>query len=188
MPRFREEVINVELAHILASRGLEANAETISRGNLPDVLISLDGIRLIIEGRTSTASQSLLRDAERRVSSGLADLSMAIVYPPKLKEADSHADLCANLEGLTYNGVIFFVAAEGIRTQTFEAETIDGLVRTINSVFGLRIQNDVVRRKVAEVQKTLDAVVNEALGENLFFKSSAVIDRLQSALGIDHGA
>ena len=51
--RHREEVINAGLAILLTRHGIDAEAETILRsgGARPDVMFTLGGLRVIIEGK-----------------------------------------------------------------------------------------------------------------------------------------
>ena len=185
--RFREEVINVQLANILADRGLDANAETIISGGRPDVLINLEGLKLILEGRTPAGKAQLDRDAMERIEEGLADISMAVVYAEELKFAASMADLKAKIERVRYDGAIYSLNSKGIASLSFNGSTLDELVQTINSVFHLRVQNEVVREQVSELQGTIENVVNKASATNLFFDSDALVSRLKEALGVGNG-
>jgi len=182
--RYREEQLNIQLADLLASRGLDANAETIVGRNLPDVLISLDGVKLVIEGRIATSRASLFRDAQQRVEDGIADLSMALLYPPALKEAASQEELRRNLASSSYDGAVYYMGRDGMCEQAIQAGSVDDLVGAINMVFGLRIRNDIVRHQVDSLRDALDRVVESAASENLFFKSDAVKMRLRNALGL----
>ena len=186
--KFREEVINVQLATILASQGLDANAETIVSGRLPDVLINLEGIKLTLEGRTSSQQASLMRDASKRIEEGLADISMAIVYPEGLGRASSMARLQAQIESSRYSGAVFYIDSIGLASISFENASLDEIVQTINTVYRLRIQNDVVRDQVKSLNDTIERVVQQASLNNLFFNSEALVTRLKHALGIDANA
>lgn len=182
--RYREEVINVQLANILASRGLEANAETIEAGGRPDVLVNLEGLKLVVEGRTEAARANLLRDAEKRVEHALADISMAVVYPEYLKTAASMAALTRKIEEARYDGAIFYLNSKGVASLSFHEATLDELIQTINSVFRLRVQNEVVRDQVSQLQGTIEDVVAQASATNLFFNSDVLVSRLKEALGV----
>lgn len=182
---FREEQVNIQLAELLAKRGLDANAETIIGRKLPDVLISLDGVKLVIEGRFTKNTAQLLQDARARIEDGVADLSMALVYTSDLKTAESQDELRRGLEKASFDGTVFYVAKDGIAEQSIVAGSIDDLVRTINLVFGLRIRNDIVRHQVESLSASLDRVVTSAMSENLFFRGEAVKKRLRQALGLD---
>lgn len=183
--RFREEVVNVQLANVLTNRGLEANAETILAGGRPDVLISLEGLKVILEGRTASQRAALMRDASERVKEGLADISIAVVYPEDLKTATSMNDLTRKIEAAHYDGTIFYVDGTGLVSTSFEKATLDEVVQCINAVFRLRVQNDVVREQVAQLRNTIEQVVDQASASSLFFSSAGLVARLKLALGID---
>ena len=186
--KFREEVVNVQLATILASKGLDANAETVVRGRLPDILINLEGIKLMLEGRTSSQQASLMRDARKRIEEGLADISMAIVYPEGLGYASSMAQLKAQIESSRYLGTVFYLDSIGLASVPFADASLDEIVQTINTVYRLRIQNDIVRDQVKNLDDTIERVVQQASLNNLFFNSEALVTRLKHALGIDANA
>jgi hypothetical protein len=186
--RFREEAINVQLANILGTRGLEANAETIARGGRPDVLISLEGLKVILEGRTASQQAALMRDATERVEDGLADISIAVVYPRDLKTATSMTDLTRKIEAARYDGRIFYIASAGLASTLFEGASLDEVIQYINTVFRLRVQNDVVREQVAQLRDAIERAVDQASASNLFFRSDVLIGRLKQALGIDPNA
>ena len=185
--RFREEVINVKLADALIARGLEANAETIKRSGRPDVLISLEGVKVVLEGRTASQEAALMRDAEERVENGVADISIAVVYPKDLKVATGMADLARKIEATCYSGCIFYADSSGVAKMPFQGASLDELVQYINAAFRIRVQNDVVREKVAEISDTMEWVVECASKSNLFFSSDVLIRELKQVLGIDPG-
>jgi hypothetical protein len=184
MPRYREEVINVELAKFLSSRGLEAHAETIERRSLPDVLIHLGGLKLVIEGRAASRPASLMADAERRISDGLADLSMAVLYPEGLNSADSMAALGKNIAGSRYSGAIFYYASRGIDSLEFADATLDELAEAIRTAFRVRVRNEVVREHVRRVEEAIETVVRYSAETTLFSSSTTLIKRLGKALGV----
>lgn len=161
--------------------------ETIRNRKLPDVLIDLGGLKFIIEGRAAARRASLLDDARRRVEEGVADISMGVVYPDGLGEAESVAQLRQHIETATYDAAVFYLDRTGVARQTVNQASLDQLAELINSVLGLRAQNDVVREQVESLQGSIRAVVESALQSNLFFSSEALTARLRQALGIPDG-
>ncbi|MDR1662517.1 MAG: hypothetical protein LBR95_08880 [Azoarcus sp.] len=88
----REEVINTCLAILMARHGVDAEAETIRQSGKqrPDVLFTLGGLRTVIEGKyadVADADKVVSGDAERRVSSGICHIAVAVVYPRELRAA-----------------------------------------------------------------------------------------------------
>ncbi len=89
--RHREEVLNTVLAQVIVARGLNASPEAIRRGGTekPDVLISFRGLRCVIEGKIADVANArgiVLKDAEGRVDTGLAQLAIAVVYEDALRK------------------------------------------------------------------------------------------------------
>jgi hypothetical protein len=74
--RQREEVLNPVLAEVIVTRGLHAIPEAIRRrdSHRPDVLISLRGLRCVIESNITdvgNAKAIVQNDATGRIDSGL---------------------------------------------------------------------------------------------------------------------
>ncbi len=185
MTVFREEVVNVELAEALIARGFEANPETVTRKKeLPDVIVNLGGLKLVIEARVEKQKASLLRHAAKRVTDGLADISMAILYPNELAQAPSLAALRSKLAGGTYSGAVFSFSQGGLRPEPFSGATLGNLAELINGAFRLVVRNDMVRDHVQEVERMIEHIVDEAIHADLFFHSDVLTTRLKSALGI----
>jgi hypothetical protein len=79
-----EESLNVMLAELLAERGLRALGEVIlrkSRGRPePDVLIELNGVRIVIEGKKPGMWSELVRQCEERLDNNVCDLCVMVEY------------------------------------------------------------------------------------------------------------
>ena len=180
----REEVINVKLADALSAKGLEADAETIQAKSRPDVLVSLNGIKLVIEGRHYKQGAALRADAKTRIQKGIGDISLAVEYSDPLYEG-STAALQKKLENTNFAGSIFYFAASAIQEKSFSDTSLEDLSSLIRSAFQLIVQNDVVRQQVAAVEKSIAEAVTLATTTNLFFKSKTVREKLKAALAID---
>lgn len=95
MSGFRQEVLNVILAQVLADRGVIAapeNIMTLSTGKrkMPDVLVDYQGLRVMIEGEVESpqAQSKALQSAQKRVEDGIAYIGIAVVYPASLRHAN----------------------------------------------------------------------------------------------------
>jgi hypothetical protein len=79
-----EENLNVMLAELLADKGLRALGEVIlrkSRGRPePDVLIDLNGVRIVIEGKKPGMWNELVRQCEERLDDNVCDLCVMVEY------------------------------------------------------------------------------------------------------------
>jgi len=82
---FREENLNVVLAELLCERGLNALGEVIlkksGRRTEPDVLLLLNGVRIVIEGKKSGMWDQLVSKCVERVDNNVCDLCVMVEYP-----------------------------------------------------------------------------------------------------------
>src|SRR5512133_531027 len=90
--RHREETVNTYLAQAISQLGVQAEAEVIlAKGkDRPDVLFTLRGLRIAIEGKfadTPGAKDLVFQDAKGRVRHGIAHIAAAAVYPADLRTA-----------------------------------------------------------------------------------------------------
>lgn len=182
--RHREEVINVKLADALASLGLDADAETIHLKGRPDVLVSLNGIKLVIEGRHHKSKVALLLDARTRIEKGIGEISLAVEYGDDLYVVPS-SKLLESINESVFTGCVCYFASSKIQEHHFSRKSISELAELIRNAFMLIVKNDVVRDQVALVEDAINLAVNRATGTNLFFKSKNVTERLKKALAID---
>ena len=76
-----EHGFNYALARLLREQGLQARAEVKQPGGRRlDVLVDVDGCRVVLEGEISNR-RGALQDAEARLEQGLADAAIAVCYP-----------------------------------------------------------------------------------------------------------
>jgi aryl carrier-like protein len=75
----REESLNVTLAELLAERGLKALGEVILKKR-PDVLLDVNGVRIILEGKKPGKRNELVAQAENRLDEGMCDVCVMIEY------------------------------------------------------------------------------------------------------------
>lgn len=78
----REENLNVVLAELLAERGLKALGEVVlkKRGGRPDVLIDLNGVRIVIEGKKPGMWDLLVEQCKERLDNNVCDLCVMVEY------------------------------------------------------------------------------------------------------------
>ena len=76
-----EQKFNIVLARLLREQGLQAEAEVKQpEGRRLDVLVDVDGSRVVLEGEIGNR-HGALGDAYARLEQGLADAAIAICYP-----------------------------------------------------------------------------------------------------------
>jgi hypothetical protein len=163
---------------------LEADAETIQAKGRPDVLVSLNGIKLVVEGRHHKQGAALRVDAKTRIQKGIGEISLAVEYNDALYEGGTAA-LQKKIENTQFDGSIFYFASSSIQEKPFTDTSLEELSLLIRSAFLVIVQNDVVRQQVSAVEKAIEEAVVLATTTNLFFKSNTVREKLKAALAID---
>lgn len=78
--KVREENLNVMLVELLAESGLKAVGEPIIKKRMPDVLVHINGIRVIIEGKHPGNRKNLYKKAYERIDEGLCEAVMMVEY------------------------------------------------------------------------------------------------------------
>src|SRR5438128_6414076 len=84
----RQEVLNVELARLLAQLGVVTEPEVLLHRAMPDVLVVFRGLRLAIEGELADQARAdnlAWKKATMRVQKGIAHIGVALVYPASLR-------------------------------------------------------------------------------------------------------
>jgi hypothetical protein len=159
-PGFREEVLNIELARLLHHYGLVALPEVIQHAgaarHLPDVVVSFYGLRLVIEGKVNDgphAAEEALRQARQRLEHGIAQVVLAVLYPPHLRTA-SFSDLSEHLEHATLQVSVISeadTAGDGWIALAGAAQLADHLRRVHERLTG----EDVVAAAAADVAEAV---------------------------------
>jgi len=187
--KYRQEVVNTELAKILKEYGLTAEPEIITRRKKkPDVLVIVGGLKVILEGDITNNPQKLYEAARKRLEDGLADVSISILYPEGINIAGGLEELKDNLKKSRYSGKIFYWGRQGIEEMPLpENSSIKELVEGINRVCSLYIRNDILSEKVKEINNTIRAVAGELTQTTLLSYAPSLKRRLKEALGISEG-
>ena len=76
----REEALNVLLAELLTERGLKALGEVLLKKGRPDVLLDVNGVRIIIEAKKSGKRAELRKNCEARLDKGMCDICVMVEY------------------------------------------------------------------------------------------------------------
>lgn len=177
----REEVLNVALAVLLGRKGIIATPElrlTEIRA-MPDVLVSFKGLRLIIEGKVGdlwNAEQLAWRKARERVEKGIAHLSLALVYPPKLREAESFEHLLDEFERTTF---CFAVCIPPIPEKPpWRDGDLEALRNALEVAFQQLASEDEVKQAADVLREAVRSLAQEILAWGIS------VDRLAYPLGI----
>ncbi|MGB9590622.1 MAG: N-6 DNA methylase, partial [Candidatus Hydrothermia bacterium] len=180
--RFRQEVLNVALAEILDEMGLvpvpEGIIKNAGQNKMPDVLVEIQGLRLMIEGEVGTQETAAVKkaanSAKSRIEGGLAHIALGVVYPEFLVEMTSWEGLKEKIREET---LLFRIFTESKETEIFKGNPralAEALRRTVEEL----AQEDVVKEAVTIMEAGLEVLTREVLPK------PGVIGRFAIALGI----
>ncbi|MEM1587363.1 MAG: hypothetical protein QXN24_07410 [Candidatus Bathyarchaeia archaeon] len=168
---FREENLNVMLAELLAERGLRALGELILRRGgrrpEPDVLIELNGVRIVVEGKRPGAWNDLVRQCEERLDNNVCDLCVMVEYSNiKLdKLMPSQLDLKnALLNGRFNVGFLSYVDRAGIdkwlgvapKPEKYDNVSFNDLLAYIMSAYSRVVKEDILRPVIERINSVLN--------------------------------
>ena len=194
----RQEVLNVLTAQLLEQQGIVAVPESIipasgDRGRrMPDVLVDFQGLRLAIEGEFAApqAMKKARESARMRVTSGIAHVGVALIYPKELKTAPTDiSGLFDRLENSELRYAIIteleadqlllpFTAPESMKIP-FEIGTIESLAAAVRRSYEYLVKDEVLQRAV----ELLEHGINQFVGS--LARQPATTDRFVTALGIE---
>ncbi|MBI4283892.1 MAG: hypothetical protein HY663_05420 [Chloroflexi bacterium] len=180
---YREEVFNVLLALLLHERGVITAPEQSfrqalqERRHVPDVLVVYRGLRTVIEGKVadkSGAGDKALVQARDRVSSGVAHIGIALLYPAAIRKTPSFPELQDVLISCTFKVAVCSETGETGWTEG----GIDYLADVLRGTFDQLIREDAVTKAVDALNAGIDQF------SRTVFTSSATIHRAAEILGI----
>jgi hypothetical protein len=177
--RNREEVINTQLAILISTMGVTADAETIHvhGEHRPDVLFQMRGLRVIIEGKledTPNAQDVVLKDARKRVQNGLSHIAVAVVYPRPLRTTAT-TKIIPLLQASKLKYRILTETDEG---KTWFEGTPSALMESLRRAQEGLTKDDIVERTAKALHARLEVVAN------LWSGQPGACDRLSRILGI----
>lgn len=179
---YREEVFNVLLALLLHQRGVVTAPEQSLKDALqprrciPDVLVSFQGLRTVIEGKVDDqpqAQERALGEARERVSKGIAHIGVAVLYPAGLRQVP-FADLTDSLARSSFHIAVCSEAGETGWTEG----GLDYLADLLRRTFHQLVKEDVVTKAV----EALNVGISDFA--RLTFTGRATVQRAAQILGI----
>lgn len=177
--RNREEVINTQLAILISKLGVTADAETIHfhGQQRPDVLFQLRGLRAVIEGKfgdVAGAEQIVLKDARKRVQTGMAHIAAAVVYPLPLRSAAT----AKILDVLETSALRFCILTETSENESWHEGPPSALMESMRRAQESLTKDDIVEATAKALNLRLQAVAQ------LWTAFPGACDRLSGLLGI----
>lgn len=184
MAKFSEPTINVKFADLISKYGLIANPETIKKNKRPDIILNLNGLIVIIEGKFEENEKQLKKDIKEKISEGLANLIIGVVYPENVRYAQDIHDLEKKLLLERFKCIIGYFKQDGLTFEEFNSLTLNNIIEILNNIVHLYIQNNLVQSHVSNVDQVIKSIVDDALEVGLFFNSEKVLNSLRKTLGI----
>jgi len=169
-----EENLNVMLAELLADKGLRALGEVIlrkSRGRPePDVLIDLNGVRIVIEGKKPGMWNELVRQCEERLDDNVCDLCVMVEYVNFEKLLNERLSLDQSyikkflLKGVYNVGFMSYIARVGldrwlglpVKYEEYENVGFDDLLAYLMTAYNKVVGEDVIGPVIAKMKEVLD--------------------------------
>lgn len=176
--RHREEVINTHLAILLTRHGVDAEAETLHNFTeaRPDVMFTMGGLRVIIEGKfvdVQDAPSVVLGDATKRIATGICHIAVALIYPKALRTT-STASLESAISG---SRMRYLIVSEAGQTEWAEA-TPSGILESLRRIHITLIKDDIVAESARKLSELIDGIAA------LWSGQPATCDKLSSLLGM----
>jgi len=186
----REENLNVTLAELLAERGLKALGEVILRKKggrpEPDVLVELNGVRIVLEGKKLGMWEALVANCQGRLDNNVCDLCVMVEYADfKVKKLlPNQADIKESLLKGRFNiGFLSYVDRAGLdkwtgvasKPEQYQDVGFDDLLTYLMSAYSRVVSVDIIDPVIKKM--------NEVLGEFATKLSTTVnVDRLKDVL------
>ena len=167
----REESLNVMLAELLTEKGLKALGEVILRRRggrpEPDVLIELNGVRIVIEGKKPGMWDSLVEQCKKRLDDNVCDLCVMVEYADiKLaKLMPNQLDVKnALLEGKFNVGFLSYVDRAGLdrwlgitpKSEKYVEVSFNELLTYIMSAYSKVVKEDIIGPVIKRMSEVLD--------------------------------
>lgn len=187
----REENLNIMLAELLTESGLKAVGEVIIKRKMPDVLIDINGVRVIIEGKKLGKREELYKNACDRIDNGLCDVVMMVEYVnlPLGKQTPIQIDqkmVKQTLKTGTFHvGFLTYVDRVGLdkwipqmkkEPEFYENTDFQNLVAYLMMTYDTLIKEDVLDKVIGKMEEKISSFSSRVItdGPN--------IDRLKEVL------
>jgi len=130
---------------------------------MPDVLFQLRGLRVVIEGKfedVPNTEEVVLGDARKRVSSGLAHIATAVIYPKALRTAPT----TKIIEILRKSELRYRIVTETHESDWFEG-TPTSIMDALRRAQEALTQDDIVERTARALSERLEGVAALWMGQ-----------------------
>lgn len=166
----REEALNVLLAELLAEKGLNALGEVILKKGRPDVLLDVNGVRIIIEAKKVGKRLDLQKNCIERLDNGMCDICVMVEYV-SLKLSSISPSMTEFKEALlkgTYNvGFMTYIHRIGlekwlknfkpkVKSEFYMNIDFQDFVTYLMSAYEFTVEEDIVTPVVEKLKYVVD--------------------------------
>ena len=159
-----ENRLNVLLGRLLSGElGIRATSEYISRRDRPDIVIYVNGIKIVVEGSYSKIDAE--SDVKQKIEEGLGDLGVALYYRDFFPQNLTDSELEERLKASTFE--VKFIIPEDISieprwvTSWIEAGVRD-LVSTLNEAIQFIISEEDINQAISRLESEINDFVTIA--------------------------
>ena len=166
----REENLNVMLAELLAEKGLKALGEVILRKGgkrpEPDVLIVLNGVRIVIEGKKLGMWDELVQKCQERLDNNVCDICVMVEYSDikPVYSAYTQLDIKQALLRSKFNiGFLSYLDRVGLdrrisvpsKPEPYRDMGFDDLLSYLMSAYGRVVREDILEPVIRRMDEVL---------------------------------
>jgi hypothetical protein len=166
----REENLNVTLAELLSEKGLKALGEVIMRKKgrrpEPDVLIELNGVRILIEGKKLGQWSALAAQCAERLDANVCDLCVMVEYVgiKVNKLVPSQLDIKESLLKSRFNiGFLSYIDRAGLdkwmkttpKPEQYNDVGFDDLLTYLMSAYSRVVREDIIEPVINRMNEVL---------------------------------
>lgn len=177
----REEALNVLLAELLAERGLKALGEVLLKKGRPDVLLDVNGVRIIIEAKKPGKKDELRRNCVARLDKGMCDICVMVEYTTLniTSISPTMSDLKEALLKGKYNvGFMTYIHRIGlekwvknfkpkVKSEFYTSIDFQEFVTYLMSVYEYTVEEDIVTPVVEKLKYVVDGFSRAVLSYGL---------------------
>lgn len=178
-PEVSETSLNVALAELLAERGLRALGEVLMKVR-PDVLLDVNGVRIVLEGKRPGFRRELVSQAQGRLDQGICEICVMVEYASvtfrtlhptqkDVKEALGVARLNISFMTLSERAGLERWVSTQVRTPRDFQEGVDlnDLVTDLMAVYDQAVHEDILGPVVEKLDKSIQDFARNIASDNI---------------------
>ncbi len=168
-----ETKLNVLLGRLLSRElGFKAVSEYISHGDKPDIIIYVNGVRIVLDGSYSRINAENI--VKRRIQEGLGDLGIAVFYKEHFSQNLSDLELERRLKNSNFevkliapedtSGTLleYFSHQEITKATGWMEAKVQDLISIINEAIQFLVSEQDIEETIKEIEQKINSFVSSA--------------------------